>query len=125
MKNHLLSYSQFVNESKISDFNRQYTMTPTWWNLWKKKNEEKYEITQDAFADTYEVKEKDGDKLVFVYDYGRFKIFTNETPELFSVPDNIDAKELKDAEEEDPEGAVGDDSGTSEEGDDETNSEEE
>ena len=125
MKNHLLSYSQFVNESKISDFNRQYTMTPTWWNLWKKKNEEKYEITQDAFGDTYEVKEKDGDKLVFVYDYGRFKIFTNETPELFSVPDNIDAKELKDAEEEDPEGAVGDDSGTSEEGDDETNSEEE
>ena len=130
MKN-LLSYSEYlgkskkVNESKTSDFNRLYTMTPTWWNLWKKKNESDYEITQDAFANTYEVKKKDSKDIIFIYDYARFKIFTNETPEIFTIPDDIDSEELKDAEDKDVEDGTGDDTGTSAEGDDETNTEEE
>mgnify|MGYP001626883821 FL=1 len=127
MNNYIFNFTEFINEGKISDFNRQYTMTPTWWNLWKKSNEKDFNITQDSFANTYEVEDKKTKKLAFIYDYGRFKIFTNETPEMFSIPDEIDPEELKDAEEEKPEGEieVGDDEGTSEEGDDETNNQEE
>jgi hypothetical protein len=47
-----------------------------WWEAWKKENEGKYEILKDAFSKTYDVK-KDGN-TVFVFDYGRNKIFTNE-----------------------------------------------
>jgi len=127
MKNHISNFTEFINEGKISDFNRQYTMTPTWWNLWKKANGEDFEITQDSFANTYEVVDKKSKKLAFIYDYGRFKIFTNEKPDMFAIPDDIDPEELKDAEKEKPEGEieVGDDTGTSEEGDDETNNQEE
>jgi hypothetical protein len=88
---------------KMSDFHRIYSMTPTWWTAWRKENADKYEYKQDAFSKTYEVS-KDG-KVLFVFDYGRNKIFTNETPELFTIKQNVTPEELekiKDVDVEDP-----------------------
>jgi hypothetical protein len=115
----LLSYKEFVNENylpyfgvkqaiddsynkggvnhlireKISDFNRIYSMTPQWWEAWKRENIESYQISQDAFSKTYEVK-KDG-VLVFVFDYGRNKIFTNQKPDIFTIKKEISPEELE------------------------------
>jgi hypothetical protein len=88
---------------KMSDFHRIYSMTPTWWTAWRKENADKYEYKQDAFSKTYEVS-KDG-KILFVFDYGRNKIFTNETPELFTIKQDVSPEELekiKDVDVEDP-----------------------
>jgi hypothetical protein len=88
---------------KMSDFHRIYSMTPTWWTAWRKENADKYEYKQDAFSKTYEVS-KDG-KILFVFDYGRNKIFTNETPELFTIKQDVTPEELekiKDVDVEDP-----------------------
>jgi hypothetical protein len=90
-------------QEKMSDFHRIYSMTPTWWTAWRKENEDKYEYKQDAFSKTYEVS-KDG-KVLFVFDYGRNKIFTNETPDMFTIKQNVSPEELekiKDVDVEDP-----------------------
>jgi len=95
---------QTVDE-KMSDFHRIYSMTPTWWAAWKKENADKYEFNQDAFSKTYEVS-KDGNVL-FIFDYARNKIFTNENPQLFVIKNDISPEELekiKDTDVEDPEG---------------------
>jgi hypothetical protein len=95
---------QFItNEEKLTDFHRIYSMTSTWWNIWKKENEGNYEIEQDAFTKTYSVK-KDG-KSIFVFDYSRNKIFTNERPEFFVVdePTHSEYEDAKDIEVENPE----------------------
>jgi hypothetical protein len=83
-----------VTESNISDFNRVYSMSPTWWIAWKEENKEnEYSMKQDAFSKTYEVKK--GEKLLFIFDYSRNRIFTNESPEMFTLKDNISPKELE------------------------------
>ena len=93
----LPTYDQFINEadkSKKVDFNLSYSMTPTWWAAWKAENADKgYSIEHDAFSKTYEVS-KDG-KRVFVYDYSRYKIFTNERPGAFLIKKEISPKELE------------------------------
>ena len=86
-----------LSESNISDFNRVYSMSPTWWIAWKQENiEDGYTMKQDAFSRTYEVN-KDG-KLLFIFDYSRNRIFTNESPEIFTLKDNITPKELENIE---------------------------
>jgi hypothetical protein len=86
-----------LSESKVSDFNRVYTMSPEWWVAWKTENEDKgYTINKDAFSKTYEINL--GDKLVFIFDYSRNRVFTNENPEIFTLKDNITTKELEDIE---------------------------
>ena len=95
-------------KEKVSDFHRIYSMTPVWWTAWKKENEDKYEFKQDAFSRTYEVKDKDG-KVLFVFDYGRNKIFTNEKPEMFTIKSDISPEELekiKDSDVEDPDAST-------------------
>ena len=48
------TFSEFVNEGKTSGFNRTYTMSSTWWALWKTENQEKFTIKQDSFTKTFE-----------------------------------------------------------------------
>jgi hypothetical protein len=85
-----------INEAKTADFHRIFAMTPTWWVAWKAENGDKYEIEKDAFSKTYEVKDKDG-KSIFVFDYGRNKIFTNEDPQMFVLKGDVSQEELEDA----------------------------
>jgi hypothetical protein len=80
------TYSEFINEGKTKNFNRTYTMSSTWWALWKKENKEEFEVKQDAFTKTFEVYTKDKEpKLVFVFDYGRNVVFTNDSPKMFEL----------------------------------------
>jgi hypothetical protein len=91
-------------KTKLSDFHRLYAMSPTWWTAWRKENAEKgYQIKQDAFTKTYEIS-KDG-TVLFVYDYGRYKIFTNEAPSIFILKQEIspeDLEKFKEVDVEDP-----------------------
>lgn len=88
-----------VEESKItSDLHRQYDMDPTWWAAWRMENEKEkgYKIEQDTMTNTYTVyKDK---KPVFVFDYKRNKIFTNESPGAFILKDKVDPEKMKDIE---------------------------
>jgi hypothetical protein len=86
-----------ISESSTSNFNRIFSMTPMWWEAWKKENEGKYEIKKDAFTKTYDIA-KDG-KTLFVFDYGRNKIFTNEDPRLFVIQSDLSQEEVDSAEE--------------------------
>ena len=83
----------------IKDFDRIYAMNTTWWNAWKEENKDKYEFTQDAFTKTYDVKNKETGQLAFIYDYGRYKIFTNEDPSLFVLKNEISPEELQNAQD--------------------------
>lgn len=87
-------------KKSIRDFHRIYAMTPTWWNAWKDENKDKYEFSQDAFSKTYEVKDKKSGEVVFIYDYGRFKIFTNDKPTMFVLKGSMSPEELQKAEDE-------------------------
>jgi hypothetical protein len=80
--------------AKTVDLHRQYTMTPSWWAAWRLENEKDsdYKITKDAFSKTYEVQK--GDKTLFVYDYKRNTIFTNESPSIFVLKDEVDSEEM-------------------------------
>lgn len=91
--NRLLKFADFVNEAvSLAKLNRVYAMTPEWWSAWKLENLEKYKFEQDAFSKTFNV--YDGDKLVFVFDYSRSKIFTNETPSTFILKDELSQEEM-------------------------------
>jgi hypothetical protein len=69
-------------------------MSPTWWIAWKEENKEiGYSMKQDAFSKTYEVSLEG--KILFIFDYSRNRIFTNESPEMFTLKDNISPKELE------------------------------
>jgi hypothetical protein len=87
-------------KKSIKDFNRIYAMDTTWWNAWKDENKEGYEYTQDAFTKTYDVKDKKTGELIFIYDYGRYKIFTDQKPNLFILKNNISPEELQKAEDQ-------------------------
>lgn len=115
----LLSYKEFISENylpyfgvkqaiddsyfskeekpmlkeKTSDFTRIYSMTPEWWEAWKRENEQNFQIIQDAFSKTYEVKKDEN--TVFVFDYGRNKVFTNEKPDIFRIKQEITPEELE------------------------------
>ena len=92
---------------KTTDFHRIYAMSATWWNTWNSENKDNYEISQDAFSKTYTVS-KEG-KVIFIYDYSRNKIFTNERPSLFSIKNDVSPEELdksKNIDVEDPEGIL-------------------
>ena len=91
--NNEIGVRESLSESKVSDFNRVYSMSPTWWIAWKTENGEDFDIVQDAFSKTYEISLND--KLIFVFDYSRNRIFTNESPEMFTLKDNISPKELE------------------------------
>lgn len=96
--NNEIGVRESLSESKVSDFNRVYSMSPTWWVAWKTENEDKgYELKQDAFSKTYEVSKDD--TILFVFDYSRNRIFTNESPETFTLKDNITPKELEKIEQ--------------------------
>jgi hypothetical protein len=83
--------------AKTVDLHRQYAMTPNWWAAWRDENEKdnSYEITKDSFSKTYEVKDKTG-KVIFVFDYRRNKIFTNESPSVFVLRDEMSSDDMKD-----------------------------
>lgn len=83
-----------ITESSTSKLSRQYSMNSTWWSAWRLENEkkDKLEITQDLFSKTYEVK-KDG-KILLIYDFSKNKIFTNESPEVFLLKNNIGDEEM-------------------------------
>jgi hypothetical protein len=83
----------------IKDFNRIYAMDTTWWNAWKDENKDKYDFAQDAFTKTYNIKDKKSGELVFIYDYARFKIFTDQTPNLFVLKKDVSPEELQKAED--------------------------
>lgn len=96
-----------ISDSKITesvhdttDLHRQYSMDPTWWSAWRAENEKEkgLKIEKDSFSKTYEVKDKD-DKVIFVYDYRRNKIFTNETPSVFTLKDEMSSEEMAKAKE--------------------------
>lgn len=80
------TFSEFVNEGKTSNFNRTYSMSSTWWALWKKENKEDFDVKQDSYTKTFEVYTKDKEpKLSFVFDYGRNVVFTNDSPKMFEL----------------------------------------
>jgi hypothetical protein len=84
-----------LDEAKISSFNRILSMSPEWWIAWKQENKNKgYEFKKDAFSKTYEVS-KDG-KILFVFDYGRNKIFTNQDPSTYILDSPLTQSELND-----------------------------
>jgi hypothetical protein len=92
--NRLLKFADFVNEAvSLASLNRVYAMTPEWWSAWKLENIEKYNFEQDAFSKTYNVYDVNK-KLVFVFDYSRSKIFTNETPSTFILHDELTQDEM-------------------------------
>ena len=106
----LPTYEEYLKENdsiKTTDFHRIYAMSSTWWNTWNSENKDNYEISQDAFSKTYTVS-KEG-KVIFIYDYSRNKIFTNERPSLFSIKNDVSPEELdksKNIDVEDPEGIL-------------------
>lgn len=96
-----------LSDSKItegvhdtSDLRRQYTMDPTWWAAWRIENEKEkgLKIEKDSFTKTYEVKDQD-DKVLFVFDYRRNKIFTNESPSAFMLKNELSADDMAKAKE--------------------------
>ena len=103
----LKSESVVRNESVITELldeghsttelHRRYSMTPTWWSAWREQNEKKdgLKIEKDAFGKTYEVKDKDG-KVIMVFDYARNIVFTNKTPDDFSIEDEVSTKDMTD-----------------------------
>jgi hypothetical protein len=85
--------SESVSEGKTTDFNRILAMTPAWWIAWQDENKDKgYEIKKDAFSKTYEISKDD--KVLFVYDYSRNKVFTNENPQSFVIDNNMSQEEF-------------------------------
>jgi hypothetical protein len=104
--------NESTNESKVTDFHRIFAMTPTWWVAWNKENKDKYEVEKDAFSKTYEVKDKDG-KTIFIFDYSRNKIFTNEDPKMFILTGEVSQEELDAAKKKADQisGAASDESG--------------
>lgn len=92
--NRLLKFADFVNESvSLAKLNRVYAMTPEWWSAWKLENIEKYNFEQDAFSKTFNVYDQNK-KLIFVFDYSRSKIFTNEKPSTFILKDELTQDEM-------------------------------
>ena len=92
--NRLLKFADFVNETvSLAKLNRVYAMTPEWWSAWKLENIEKYNFEQDAFSKTFNVYDVNK-KLIFVFDYARSKIFTNETPSSFLLKDELTQEEM-------------------------------
>jgi hypothetical protein len=81
-----------------SDLRRQFTMDPTWWAAWRLENEEDLKIEKDSFSKTYQVKDKEG-KVLFVFDYKRNKIFTNESPNIFTLKDELTSDDMAKAKE--------------------------
>lgn len=99
------SFTEFITEGKTSGFNRTYTMSSTWWALWKKENEKNFRIEQDAFTKTFEVfdkKDKESKQPLFIFDYGRNIVFTNAEPKMFEL-EKIKPAEKAKAEETDAE----------------------
>lgn len=90
-----------VNES--DNFNRQYDMEIDWWDAWEAENKSDFEITDDEFAKTKTVKK--GDDVIFIFDYRRNRIFTNEKPNMFVLtgkkPDDDKKKDDEDEENSD------------------------
>lgn len=89
------NYRDFIlNED--SNLQKNYSLDLNWWAVWKKENESKYDIKLNAVTKSYEVKDKDND-TIFIYDYSRQKVFTNERPSFFDIKDEeISPKELDD-----------------------------
>lgn len=88
----LLNFKQFIFEKVSTSFDRAYQFDLTWWLEWEKTNKEKYEIKKDALTKTYKVYAEG--KLIFIFDYSRGKIYTNETPEFFDIGP-VSQKELQ------------------------------
>jgi hypothetical protein len=97
-----------INDSKkitegvhdTSELHRQFSMDPTWWAAWRMENEKELglKIEKDSFSKTYEVKDKD-DKVLFIFDYKRSKVFTNESPNLFTLKDEMTTDDMQDAKD--------------------------
>lgn len=87
-----------VTESahQTADLHRQFDMSPTWWTAWRMENEKEkgLKIDKDSFSKTYKVADKD-DKVLFIFDYRRNKIFTNEAPDYFTLKDEISSEEMQ------------------------------
>jgi hypothetical protein len=99
--------SEDLNDSKVtesvhdtSNLHRQFSMDPTWWSAWRLENEKEkgLKIEKDSFSKTYEVKDKD-DKVLFIFDYKRSKIFTNETPDMFTLKDEKSTEDMQTAKD--------------------------
>lgn len=93
--------SEIMTESVTESFDttslhRRYTMTPKWWAAWRLQNEKpkKLNIEKDAFAKCYQVKNENGE-VVFVFDYARNIIFTNEKPDKFTIDDEMSNKDME------------------------------
>jgi hypothetical protein len=97
VRNESVEIFELVEAHSTAELHRRFTMTPAWWSAWRKQHEKRdgLKIEKDAFAKTYEVKDKD-DKVILVFDYARNIIFTNEQPSLFTLKSNIDNKEMED-----------------------------
>jgi|NOAtaT_6_FD_contig_121_413337_length_6194_multi_4_in_0_out_0_5 hypothetical protein len=96
--------SEIMTESVTESFDttalhRRYTMTPKWWAAWRLQNEKpkKLSIEKDAFAKCYQVKNEKGEVL-FVFDYARNIIFTNEKPDKFTIDDEMSNKDMEKVE---------------------------
>jgi viroplasmin and RNaseH domain-containing protein len=89
-----LKYKEFLL-LESTNFKNVIDVELSWWAIWKKQNASKVIIKQNAVEKTYEVKDKDG-KDLFVFDYGRKKVFSNEKSSFFDIKDtNISPTELQ------------------------------
>jgi hypothetical protein len=101
VRNESIVITEILDEAhNTTDLHRRYSMTPTWWAAWRDQSEKKkgYKIEKDAFAKTYEVKDKEG-KVIMVFDYARNIVFTNHTPDQFSLDDEMSSKDMADVKD--------------------------
>lgn len=89
-----LQYRDFIL-TEAENFKMTYLLPIDWWSVWKEENKDKYKIEVNAIDKTYEITDTESGNTIFVYDYNRQKVFTNEKPEFFKIEDeNITPAEL-------------------------------
>lgn len=89
-----LQYKDFILTEAVN-FKMTYLLPIDWWSVWKEENKDKYKIEVNAIDKTYEITDTESGNIIFVYDYNRQKVFTNEKPEFFKIEDeNITPAEL-------------------------------
>jgi len=88
----LKKYTEWLNENS-EETDRVYDVNAEWWEIWKSSiNKDLYDIEEDALNKTINVSKNK--KFLFIYDYGRDKVFTNESPSVLELPEEISKKEV-------------------------------
>lgn len=81
----LKRYRHFLLESlSASDFSNTFDLDGTWWEKWKKAHGDEHDIKKNEFQNTMEVRKKGTDKMEFIFDIERNKVFSNHDLDFFT-----------------------------------------